>query len=88
MVAVGLPFVEELSKLPTSAILIYMLAVFLAFGVISNFIDNGSVLYNLGQGVFISAVIGAGLYFARYLSRKRIATRVKLQPLNPKEASV
>jgi uncharacterized membrane-anchored protein len=65
--------------------MIYMLALFLSFGLISNFIDNEGVIYNLLQGVFISLVTGGILYFARYLSRRRIADRVKLQPMPPKD---
>ncbi len=84
----ALPFVEDLSKLPTSAIMIYMLAFFLSFGIISNFIDNEGALYNLSQGVFIAVVTGGILYFARYLSRRRIANRAKLQPMNPENASI
>ena len=80
-----MPFVEDLSKLPTSAIMIYMLGFFLSFGLISNFIENEGVMYNLLQGVFISAVIGGVLYFARCLSRRRIANRVKLQAMPPKD---
>ena len=80
-----MPFVEDLSKLPTSAIMIYMLGFFLSFGLISNFIDNEGVMYNLLQGVFISVVTGGILDFARYLSRRRIANRVKLQSMAPKD---
>jgi len=80
-----LPFVEDLSRLPTSAIMIYMLALFLSFSLISNLIDNEGLLYNLLQGVFISAVTGGVLYFARQLSKRRIANRVRLQPMTPKD---
>ena len=80
-----MPFVEDLSKLPTSTIMIWMLALFLSFGLISNFIENEGVMYNLLQGVSISMVTGGVLYFARYLSRRRIANRVKLQPMSPKD---
>ena len=58
-----------------------MLALFLSFGLILNFFDNEGVMYNLLQGVFISVVTGGVLYFARYLSRRRIASRVKLEPM-------
>ncbi len=88
MVLPDLPFIEDLSKLTSEIILLYMFSFFLAFGVISNFIDNESILYNLSMGVFISVVTGAALYFARYLSRRKTADRVKLQPINPEETMV
>jgi hypothetical protein len=83
-----LPFVEDLSRLPSFVIVVCMVAFFLSFGLLSNIIDNEGVLYNLGQGAFISVVTGAALYFARYLSRRRAANRVKLQPITPKETSI
>jgi hypothetical protein len=78
-----LPFIEDLSKLPNAVIMFYMLAFFLSFGIISNFIDHEGFLYNLSQGAFISVVTGTVLFFARFLSRKRTADKVKLQPINP-----
>ena len=60
----------------------YTLSFFLSFGVISNFIDHEALLYNLTQGAFISVVTGTVLFFARFLSRRRIADKVKLQPIN------
>jgi hypothetical protein len=86
MVPSVLTFVDDLSKLSTSVIMIYMLALFIGFGLISNFIDSEGVIYNLSQGVFISVVTGGILYFARYLSRRRIANRVRLQPMAPNGA--
>jgi hypothetical protein len=83
-----LPFLEDLSKFPTAGIIIWTLALFLSFGLISNFTDNEGVIYNLLQGVFISVVAGGVLYFARYLSRRRIANRVKLQPMPPKDVQI
>ena len=71
-----MPFLEGMSKLPTNVIMIYMLAFFLSFGLISNLIDNYGVLYNILQGVFISLVTGGTLFFVRYLSRRRITNRV------------
>ena len=83
-----MPFAEDLSKFPTSGIMIWILALFLSFGLISNFFDNEGVMYNLLQGVFISVVTGGVLYFARYLSRRRIANRVKLQPMPPTDVQI
>ncbi len=86
--AVALPFIEELSKLPNAAIILYMLAFFVSFGVISNFINDEGHLYNLSQGAFISVVTGGILYFARYLSRRRIVNAAKLQPTTLKETTI
>ena len=83
-----MPFVEDLSKLPSSVIGIYMLAMFLGFGVIANFINGGGLLYNLGQGAFISVVTGGLLWFTRYLSRRRTANKAQMQALNPKEVPI
>lgn len=79
-----MPFVEELSKFPTSAILIYMLGLFLSFGLISSLFEDEGALYNLTQGAFIAVVTAGVLFLARYMSRRSIASRVKLQPSNPK----
>jgi len=83
-----LRFVEDLSKLQTSAIMIYMLAFFLSFGIIANFINDMGIFYNLLQGVSISLVTGGVLYMARYLSRRRIANRVKLQQMASKDVQI
>ena len=84
----ALRFVEDLSKLQTSAIMIYMLAFFLSFGIIANFINDMGIFYNLLQGVSISLVTGGVLYMARYLSRRRIANRVKLQQMASKDVQI
>jgi hypothetical protein len=68
--------------------MLYMLAFFFSFGLISNFIDTEGFLYNLLQGLFISMVTGALLFFVRYLSKRRIAGKVTLQPISPRETQV
>jgi hypothetical protein len=73
LAAPRLPFVEDLSKLPNSAIFIYISGLFLAFGLLSNLFDGGGFLYNLGDGALIAAVTGSVLYLARFLSRRKIA---------------
>jgi uncharacterized membrane protein len=83
-----LPFVEELSKLPSIAILLYMLVFLLSFGLISNFVDNEGFMYNLFQGVFISVVTGAALILAKYLSRRRIAGKIKMQTTNAQQTQI
>ena len=65
-------FVEDMSKLPNSQILIYILGLFLAFGLLSNLFDGESLLYNLGDGLLISVVTGSALYLARFLSRRKV----------------
>jgi len=52
-------------------VFVWMLSAFVAFGLVANLIDNYGVLYNLGQGVFISLFSGLGLYlYFRLKSRQ------------------
>jgi uncharacterized membrane protein YraQ (UPF0718 family) len=53
------------------AIAFWIVASFIAFGLLSNFIDNESVLYNLGQGAFVSLFVGALLFIASWVARGR-----------------
>jgi len=51
--------------------LIWVVSAFISFGIIANFIDNYGVLYNLGQGFFISLFSGGCLYFYVKLKDRR-----------------
>lgn len=52
-------------------ILIWVVSAFISFGIIANLIDNYGVLYNLGQGVFISLFSGGCLYLYFRLKDRR-----------------
>jgi hypothetical protein len=57
-------------------IIVWMISAFVAFGIIANLIENYGVLYNLGQGVFISLFSGGCLYLYFRLrdSRRKITS--------------
>lgn len=76
-----MPYIEDLSKLLNSQILIYMFGLFLAFGLLANLFDGEGFLYNLGDGALIAAVTGSVLYLARFLSRRKIARSAGRNPL-------
>ena len=53
-------------------ILIFMLSLFIAFGLISNFINGYGFIYNLTQGVFMSLFGGCCLYlYFRLIERSQ-----------------
>jgi Flp pilus assembly protein TadB len=56
---------------PNAFIAVWMIAMFVAFGLISSLIDQYGVLYNLVQGVFIALFMGAILLLVRRLARRR-----------------
>ena len=45
-----------------TTIIVWIVAAFVSFGIITNLIDNYGVLYDLGQGAFISLLSGGCLY--------------------------
>jgi len=56
---------------PNSFILLWTAAMFVAFGLLSNFYDQESLPYNLGQGAFITLIVGAILYVLKWTALKR-----------------
>lgn len=54
---------------PNALVWIWVVSIFVAFGVVSNFVDRQGVLYNLLQGMVIAAFAGAVLFFVRSLGR-------------------
>jgi len=61
----------KIQELPNAAIIAWMLALFLSFGLISNFIDGESLTYNLFQGVFMSLFTGGLLFGVMILIRRQ-----------------
>jgi len=62
---------EAVSKASNSEIIVWMLALFLSFGLVANSFDNGGLFYNLLQGIFVSVFVGGALYLARYIAYRR-----------------
>jgi hypothetical protein len=62
---------EAASKVSNTVIIVWMLALFLSFGLVANFFDNEGLFYNLLQGTFISVLVGGALYSAKYLAHRR-----------------
>ena len=56
---------------PNAFIMIWMVAMFVSFGLVSNLIDQYGVLYNLVQGVFVALFMGAVLLLVRWLACHR-----------------
>ena len=58
---------------PNAFIVLWMVGMFVAFGLLSNLFDQESLPYNLSQGAFIALFAGAILYIVRWtaLSRKK-----------------
>lgn len=56
---------------PNVAIVIWMAAMFVSFGLLSNLFDQYGVLYNLGQGAFVALFMGAFLWLVRWLALRR-----------------
>jgi DNA-binding transcriptional ArsR family regulator len=59
---------------PNVAIVIWTVAMFISFGLISNFFDQEGVLYNLSQGAFIALFGGAVMWMVRWLALRRAKT--------------
>lgn len=59
---------------PNVAIIIWTVAMFISFGLLSNFYDQEGVLYNLGQGAFIALFVGAVMWMVRWLALRRART--------------
>jgi len=62
---------EGLSKVSNTVIAVWMLALFLSFGLVANFFDSEGLFLNLVQGTFISVFVGGVLYLARHLAHRR-----------------
>ena len=52
-------------------IVVWLVGLFVAFGLLSNLYDQESVLQNLGQGAFIALFVGAVLYIVRWTALRR-----------------
>jgi Flp pilus assembly protein TadB len=52
-------------------IVIWMVALFVSFGVVASLIDQYGVLYNLGQGLFIALFVGAVMFLLRWFAARR-----------------
>jgi hypothetical protein len=70
-VDLALHLFEAASKVSNTVIIVWMLALFLSFGLVANFFDNEGFLYNLFQGAFISVFVGGVLYLVKYLAHRR-----------------
>ena len=56
---------------PNVFIVLWMVGLFVAFGLLSNLYDQESVLQNLGQGASIALFVGAVLYIVRWAALRR-----------------
>lgn len=61
----------KIQELPNSAIIIFMVSIFLSFGLISNLFNGYSLAFNLFQGIFMSLFTGGVLYGVMILVRRR-----------------
>jgi len=52
-------------------IVVWTIAMFAVFGLLSNLYDQESASYNLAQGAFVALSVGAILYVARWAARAR-----------------
>jgi DNA-binding transcriptional ArsR family regulator len=59
---------------PNIAIAIWTVALFISFGLLSNFFDQEGVLINLSQGAFIALFSAAVLCMARWVALRRART--------------
>ena len=59
---------------PNVVIVIWTVAMFISFGLLSNFFDQEGVLINLGQGAFIALFSAAVLWMARWVALRRART--------------
>lgn len=59
---------------PKAFIAVWVVAMFVSFGLVSNLIDQYGVLYNLVQGMFVALFMGAFLLLVRWLARRRTKT--------------
>jgi hypothetical protein len=59
---------------PNAFIAIWMVAMFVSFGLISSLFDQESLPYYLGQGAFIALFAGAMLYIVRWIALRRKKT--------------
>jgi DNA-binding transcriptional ArsR family regulator len=59
---------------PNVAIVIWTVAMFISFGLISNFFNQEDILYNLSQGAFIALFVGAIMWIVRWLALRRVKT--------------
>ncbi|MGA2573538.1 MAG: hypothetical protein ABSF36_04950 [Candidatus Methanomethylicaceae archaeon] len=59
---------------PNIAIAIWTVALFISFGLLSNFFDQEGVLINLSQGAFIALFSAAVLWMARWVALRRART--------------
>jgi hypothetical protein len=57
---------------PNVVIVIWTVAMFISFGLLSNFFDQEGVLYNLSQGAFIALFVGAIMWVVRWLALRRV----------------
>ena len=58
-------------EFPDAFLAIWMIAMFVAFGLLSNLFDGESFAYNLGQGALIALLVGAVLYLVRWAALSR-----------------
>lgn len=56
---------------PNAVIVIWMVAMFIGFGLFSNLYDNEGVIYNLVQGAFIALFVGTVMYLIRLVALRR-----------------
>jgi hypothetical protein len=56
---------------PNAFIVIWMVAMFVAFGLFANLIDQYGILYNLGQGLFIALFVGTVLFLVKRYTVRR-----------------
>jgi len=56
---------------PNAFIVIWMVSLFVAFGLVANLIDQYGILYNLGQGLFIALFVGVVLFLVKRYTVRR-----------------
>ncbi|MGA2574099.1 MAG: winged helix-turn-helix domain-containing protein [Candidatus Methanomethylicaceae archaeon] len=59
---------------PNVVIVIWTVAMFISFGLLSNLFDQEGVLYHLGQGAFIALFMGAIMWIVRWFALRRAKT--------------
>jgi hypothetical protein len=57
---------------PNAFIVIWMVSLFVAFGLVANLIDQYGILYNLGQGLFIALFVGVVLFLVKRYTVRRM----------------
>lgn len=71
---------------PNAFIAVWIVALFVSFGIVANFTDQNGVIYNLGQGLLVALFAGAALFLARWLAVRRMKRASQTGPTVRAEA--